>query len=104
MRFYANGADAWYSPTWGYYIVSSLHWDYEKTNPWPWGGCTAFYYSTETNENFWNNRVITMNELISPDWVINTNTLCFANPETARWVDANHYVASNGWGSIVYVP
>jgi len=103
MRFYANPANDWnYNVDWGFWMVSSNHRDYEWT-----GGitfCSSSYQSVESDETFWNSRVITFNGLQSPSWSINTNTLSMVNAETARWADSNHYVESNGYGSIIWVP
>lgn len=103
MRFYANDVNDYnYNDDWGYWLVASNHRDYEFTGGW--GGCSSKYYSRETDEDFWNSRIITFNGLQSPSWSINTNTMALVNAETGRWADTTHYVESNGYGSIVWVP
>ncbi|MGH9614744.1 MAG: hypothetical protein ACRD4P_16880 [Bryobacteraceae bacterium] len=106
MRFYAYAAgyDYNWNPTWGQWIVGSNHRDYEWVldDPISWS-CSTQYQSVEVDEDWWNQRIITFNGLISPAWGINTNTLQMLNAEGPMWGDANHYVASNGWGSIVWV-
>ncbi len=95
--------DSWYNANWGYYVVASVHLDKEFL--WVPFDCPKEFWSRENDEEyFWNTRVIGLNSWYDPDWVIYTNTYYFANPETARWADYNHYVSSNGYASGVFVP
>lgn len=110
MRLYADpGQDRNYNQTWGFYIVSTSHRDYE------WLGtswfCSNTYTSTEGNttypdesEYYWNTRIIYINTFVSDDYGILTNSQYLANPETYRWADGSHLVESNGYGSIITVP
>jgi hypothetical protein len=101
---YAGGYDYNWNPTWGQWVVGSNHRDYEWVVDDPISTtCSSQYQSVESDEDWWNSRIITFNGLTTPAWGINTNTLQMLNAEGPMPGDATHYVWSNGWGSIVWV-
>ena len=102
MRFYAqSGEDANFNLNYGYYVVASLHADYEG---WP---CTNAYESLEFDENLWLARVGNLTS--SPYfWIISDSEFNWHNGvDGTKYIGSGgsgfHRYESNGQGPIIWV-
>lgn len=99
MRVYANDVNDWnYNDDWGYWVVATVHRDYEDPGVFTWE-CTGDYESTESDESFWSARIA----------AVDTWDMLHTYPTASFWMmnnengqmDASHYLESNGWGIAV---
>jgi len=104
MRLYANPANVYpydrnWNSTWGYYLMASVHKDYEGGSTY---SCTT-YYSAEGEEGWWIQRI--QNNLTS--WSLVSNGQNWINADAGHWDTVGgklHWTQSNGYGSYVWVP
>lgn len=100
MRLYAKN-DRHYNSVLGYYVVASVHRDYEGFH------CSWWFSSRETHEDTWINRI--ENNLGSNteyNWTVADNVTSWRNgvSEETDIGGGNHAYVSDGWGPHVTVP
>jgi hypothetical protein len=97
MRLYARPSyDRMYSYSLSYYIVASVHLDFE----FPYG-CTNHYFAEEIEEQWWVNRI--NSHLWQYGWWANYGTSNWSNYEFGRWMDNTHYIQSDGYATQVNI-
>ena len=103
----ASSVDFGYNSNWGMWVVASVHRDYEVVwNDLP-ASCSSNYQSLESDEDWFNQRIATMNSLLplNDRWSsFYTNSYYFGNPELYHQGDATHLVESNGYATGARVP
>jgi hypothetical protein len=106
MRIYAtSGGDRNYNPTFGFYVVATVHKDHEDLF-----FCDDQYISGESHENWWVDRIEDNLGIDTQyDWTIDSQGFNWANsvvgyPEISPGDDADHWYQSDGWGVKVRIP
>ncbi len=102
MRFYAqSGEDRNYNPTYGYYVVATLHRDSEGI------GCTNMYESFESDEDWWLDRIRdNLGSDTDYNWSISDNDVNWGNGVTGTVPIPHdtHLYQSDGLGPVVTIP
>ncbi len=94
IRVYAlSSTDRNWDPELGYYILGSVHKDYEG------GECDDLFYSAEGEQGWWDTRIAGIS-----GWTVHANISYWSNFENARWADSTHWVHSDGLTTYVDVP
>lgn len=94
IRVYAiYPADRNYDPAIGYYVLASVHKDYEGPS------CTDVYYSAEGEQGWWDSRSAGIS-----GWSTTSNNYWWNNYESARWGDTSHWIQSDGYSTYVTLP
>ncbi|OAI40453.1 hypothetical protein AYO38_01145 [bacterium SCGC AG-212-C10] len=94
IRVYAlSSADRNYDPNLGYYVLGTVHKDYEGS------GCDDSYYSAEGEQGWWDSRFAGIS-----GWTNHANTSYWSNYESQRWADTNHWIQSDGYTTYTDVP
>ena len=99
MRLYAKD-DRNYNDTLGYYIVASIHQDYEGL------ACDDEFESYESDEDWWIDRTEdNLGTDTDYDWEVTDNATSWRNNVTgAPKIGPAHCYQSDGWGAEIFIP
>ena len=99
MRLYAI-EDQNYNPTLGYYVVASIHQDYEGFS------CDNEFESFESDEDWWIDRIEdNLGEDTDYDWEVTDNATSWRNNVIGKApIGDVHTYESDGWGAEVFIP